>query len=255
MARRIQNKHQAKKATMLAQIVAMIFVVAAGAAGFKGLPWLAVSPPDKPSIHPQQPAHPKTDTKTDTSTQPAVDAMTITENLMALGNAPVPDAKPVEPSASNDDTTADNQDTQVLFIGSIISRKHPAAFLKIDGTTKMLKPGQQYGSVKLISVDTDSVVITIDDGDEQTLDQAPREGSAVTVVPSAGSTASNTKTNNTTSGKAFAPNDITNRFRPDMTPEERRQMLMEEARKSREKINRERNRLSPNRSGPGRNNR
>lgn len=255
MARRIQNKHQAKKATMLAQIVAMIFVVAAGAAGFKGLPWLTVSPPEKPAIQPHQPAHPDADTTPEADTQPLVDALTVTENLMALGNAPVPDTKPVEPSPSNDDTTTDNQDTQVLFVGSIISRKHPAAFLKIDGTTKMLKPGQQYGRVKLVSVDADSVVVTIDDGDEQTLDKAPRQGSPVTVVTDAAPSASNPNANNTTSGKTFTPNDVTKRFRPDMTPEERRQMLMEEARKSREKINRERNRLSPNRSGSGRNNR
>ncbi len=244
MSWRIRDKQSARKATLAAQAAVVVLAASGVATATLGPRLLEAEPP---------PEHGSLPEPSDPGLRPpeeqvvAIDSATVAEYMSYLGNTPQPD--PVAPEVAEGPEEPDattTSDADVRYIGSVRVGARAAAWVNIGGVTKLLRPGgEPFQGVELISVGDDEIVISVDGGDEATVEKAERQGPAVTVLVG-GAPA---PVEPVVAGESPEP-----RFSPDMSREERRAMLLERAREERSR-SWQRDREERGEEDPGRNQR
>lgn len=229
---RIRNKQAARKATIAAQAAACVLVVSGGAMAVFGQRILKVEPPVLVPTPPQPEEQAEGGAG---GTGRSFDPVVVSENLGAIGNAPVPDPKPEEAAAGNDLQSDPSDDREIRYVGSVQVGERAAAFLNIAGATRLLRLGQTYEGVRLVSVEGGQVVISVDGGDEQTVEKSERQGPAVSVLVG-GAPGPVAATPVVSSEQPPTPASFT----PNMSREERRAALIERARDERARWDRQR---------------
>lgn len=233
----IRSRKSARTATIAAQAAALVLVISGGVMAFTDLPGLKVSeeagePRPAPDAGGQSGGPGVGAGRTYAA---SVDPETVDAMLGMIKNRPVPD-EPVEGGSEGDDLPPDPApDTSVRYVGSIRVGGRAAAFMNIGGITKLLRPGgAEYEGVRLVSVDDDRVVVSIDGRAEQEIEKTRRSGPAVSVVVG-GAPAPERDPTAVADESPQAPT-----FTPDMSREERRQALLERARSERGRWERQR---------------
>jgi hypothetical protein len=222
---RVRDKQSARKATVGAQAAAVVLVASGVAMGMLGPEILKVE-----QVAPSEPA-PETSESSDSSepVDPAqIDAVTVAENFEYLANRPQPDPEAPETAEAESPTEPQAEERGVRYVGSVRVGDRMSAWVNIGGVTKLLRPGGEYGQVRLVSVGDDEIVVSIDGGDEESVQKSQREGPAVTMV--VGGAPAPEATPVVAGDEPDQP-----RFTPDMSREERRAMLLERARDERER--------------------
>lgn len=231
----VRTRQSARKATLAAQAGALVLIVGGGGMAYTGLPGLAMPEPEVaplPDGDTQSGEGAGTDVTTD-DYAPVIDPETIDGNLSLVSNCPVPPVEPIDDPG--EELPPEDVGEGVRYVGSIKVGGRVAAFLNIGGITKLLRPGgSSFEGVQLVRVDEGEVVITMDDGPEQTIEKSLREGSAVSVVIGG---APKPATNGVVADDepVSAPS-----FTPDMSREERRAVILDRARNERSRWERDR---------------
>ncbi len=231
----VRTRHSARKATLAAQAGALVLIVGGGVMAYTGLPGLEMPEPET-AILPDGDTQPGEGTGTEATADsytPVIDPETIDGNLSLISNYPVPPVEPIE--EPREELLPEDPGEGIRYVGSIKIGGRAAAFLNIGGITKLLRPGgSSFEGVQLVRVDEGEVVITMDDGPEQTIEKSLREGSAVSIVIGGAPKPSG---NGVVAGDepTSAPS-----FTPDMSREERRAVILERARSERNRWERDR---------------
>jgi hypothetical protein len=224
---RIRDKQSARKATTAAQAAAVVLFASGAAMAMLGPRLLEVEEPEAPAVVPGDEAEGPEPTIAEA---PPLDVGTTTQNYLLLGNTPVPD--PIAADEPDPEPEAAPSGRTIRYVGAVRSGGRLAAFLNIDGVTKLLRTGgAPYEGVQLVAVDTDEIVVSVNGGDELTVQKGERQGPPVTVVVGGAPPVEPV----VSADDADSP-----RFSPDMTREERREALMERARAERSRWQRER---------------
>lgn len=232
----IRSRKSARNTTIAAQAAAIVLLISGSVMAFKGLPGLGLTetaPPTPPGATDQPDAD---SPPTGRRYVAALDPETVDYSLAMIGNHPVPDPEPQPGEDVIDEPPPPDTTPGVRYVGSIKVGGRAAAFMSIGGITKLLRPGgAEYEGVRLLSVDDDRVVVSINGRAEQEIEKTERVGPAVSVV--VGGAAPPVKDGFTALADEApqAPN-----FTPDMSREERRQMLLERARTERGRWERQR---------------
>lgn len=234
----IRTKQSARRATIAAQAAAMVVLACGTAMAFLGVPGLSVADPT-PAAQDQPDAG--TDLPDGDGAEPgvpyaaAVDPVTVDELLGMIGNAPVPAPEP-EGGEIVVETSEPDPGPGIRFVGTIKVGGRAAAFMNIGGVTKLLRPdGPDYQGVRLVSINADEVVISVDDGPAQTIERSAREGSAVSLVTGGAPVGVKTAESQVSGDPPQAAD-----FTPDMSREDRRAALLERARSERGRWERDR---------------
>ncbi len=234
----VRTRQSARKATIAAQCAALVLFIGGGVMAYTGLPGLSMPEAEPTPLsggaadHIDDPGAEATEERY----APVIDPETIDGNLSMVSNSPVPTVEPIEEVFTGDTPTQDTTEG-VRYVGSIKVGGRAAAFLNIGGITKLLRPGgSSFEGVRLVRVDEDEVVITMNDGGEQTIGKSAREGSAVSLVVGG---APQRAENSAVGGDVP---DAPPSFTPDMSREERRALILERSRSERNKWDRNRGR-------------
>jgi len=225
----IRTKQSARKATIAAQAAAMVLLLAGAAMGFVGLPGLGISqPPKGAEVQPPVGEGAAGGPRPSQQYAAAVDPQTVDELLCLIGNAPVPDPTPVV-GGTDPPPGTEPPALGIRFVGTIKVGGRMAALMNIDGMTKVLRPdGPEYRGVRIVGVEGDSVVVSVDGGDPHPIERSARKGSAVSLV--VGGAPAEAKPNTAVSADE-SPQPAS--FTPDMSREDRRAALLERARTER----------------------
>lgn len=231
----IRTKQSARRATIGAQAAAMVLLLSGVVMAFNGLPGMelpkASSPAPADAQGGGQPAPAPAEQYV-----PALHPETVDEMLSAVKNHPVPD--PVETADAGGETVEQPAEPApgVRYVGSIRVGGRAAAFMNIDGVTKLLRPGgPEYGGVRLVSVDGDRVVVSVHGSGEQEIEKTARVGPPVSVVVGGAPEPAPEESPAASSEPPQRPS-----FTPDMSREERIQMLRDRARSERGRWERQR---------------
>ncbi|MCC7388026.1 MAG: hypothetical protein IT431_04575 [Phycisphaerales bacterium] len=232
----IRTRKSARVTTIAAQAAAMVLLLSAVGMGAFGLPGLGmpetpVAPAGgaegQPGEEPEQPGR---------QYVAVVDPETVDYSLGMIKNHPVPDPEPGPDEVVIEDDPEIDSTPGVRYVGSIKVGGRAAAFMNIGGITKLLRPGgAEYEGVRLVRVDEGSVVVSIRGGDEQEIEKTERVGPAVSVVLGGAPEPVKDDFTAVAEDSPQAPN-----FTPDMSREERRQMLLDRARTERGRWERQR---------------
>jgi hypothetical protein len=232
----IRTRKSARVTTIAAQGAAIVLLfsgVGMGALGLPGLglPQTPVTPEggaeEQPGQEPEQPGR---------QYVAGVDPETVDYSLGMIKNHPVPDPEPGPDEVVIEDETTPDEAPGVRYVGSIKVGGRAAAFMNIGGITKLLRPGgADYEGVRLVSVEDGRVVVSIRGGDEQEIEKTERVGPAVSVVLGGAPAQVKDEFTAVAEDSPQAPN-----FTPDMSREERRQMLLDRARTERGRWERQR---------------
>lgn len=229
MHRRWADRASARRATIAAAACTGVFAVGAGAVGIFG-PSL-FEPRFESAAGPSPIEDPIDQTLPPEPPRP-VDLASIAELLGQVKNVPVPDqVASIEGEPEVIEPEVDPG--EIRFVGSVTSGSGAAAFLSINGATRLVRVGQEREGVRLVSVEPDRAVVERD-GARSTLEKAERTGKVVTMIE-------------TTTPEGAVEADMPRgsdsgapEFRPDMSDEERREMMMERARRARDRFERNR---------------
>lgn len=232
----IRSRKSARNTTLVAQAAAIVLGISGTVMAFKGLPGLGLTETapdtqpgaiDQPDTPPGQPGR---------QFVAAVDPETVDYSLGMVSNHPVPDPEPGPGEVVIEDEPETDPAPGVRYVGSIKVGGRAAAFMNIGGITKLLRPGgAEYEGVRLVSVDNDHVVVSINGRDEQEIEKTQRVGPAVSVVVGGATPPVKDGFTAVADESPQAPN-----FTPDMSREERRQMLLDRARTERGRWERQR---------------
>ena len=237
MATHVRSRQSARKAAIVAQAAAGVLVLSGAAMGFFGLPGLDPEKQTEPAVQPS----PAGDQSQGTPTRPPADEIgplhdpeTVELSFSMLSNFPTPDPV-VEPDPDDGPDVPEVDDIGVRYVGSIKVGGEAAAFMNIGGVTKLLRPGgKPYEGVRLVRVEGDSVVVSMNDAPERTIEKAARSGPAVSLVVGGAPAVKEPVT------ALSDDNPEPASFTPDMSREERRAALLERARSERSRWERQR---------------
>jgi hypothetical protein len=232
MSSHTRDKQSAHKMATLAKLAVLVSASGAVAAGFAMGRFEPNEIGEGPVVDPNAAAD-AMDPPPQAPQIVVVDNTTVDELLGSLSNAPVPQNEPDDAVGDAGDNLPPPTTREVRYIGTVRSGGRAAAFLNIAGVTKLLRPGQSYDGVELVSVEGDEITVNVDGVEGQRLERSERTASAVTVV-SGGAPADAPKT---IAGEALTPDP---EFEGEMSRDERRQQLLDRARSERSRWQRDR---------------
>ncbi|MBK7403828.1 MAG: hypothetical protein IPJ41_04135 [Phycisphaerales bacterium] len=238
MTWRIKNRRAAKKATRAAQAAGVLLLVSGVAMGAFGQLVLQV---DEPAAPPRPAPIEEQPDQGATPTGRAFDPIAVNDNLSMILNKPLPD--PIPTAAGPDEgepPPTEAPSREIRYVGSVQVGEKAAAFMSISGATKLLRVGQTFEGVRLVAVESGEVTISVDGGDEQTVEKAERHGSAVSVLVG-GAPEPTPETPVVAGDQPVQPPNFT----PNMSREDRRAALIEQARQGRARWDRQRGEGGP----------
>lgn len=234
------HREKAIKYARVAQATSGALVLAAGAIMVLGLPWAGAGQP----ITAELPA-PFTDTGAAVNDRPpvseGVDFTGLSTRLAMIDNAPKRVEVAVDPTAPRTDQPTPPTETQpVRFLGAIIEPTQRVALLHVNGRQRAVTPGQTIRltadekgpTVKVISVEDDSITIEDSTGQHKVEKSARAAGSIISKVDVAGTVPMTPPQPQDSNGMDPSMRAMRDTIR-NANPEDRRR-LIDEARRSAE---------------------
>ena len=214
-SREAVSRSGAKRLSLIGQAGAVVGMLAAAGFAVVGLPWLNPEPPAEQTLEPVEFTTPG-DAEPDTAPAPNVDIEGIAMRLGGIGNAPkIPEPQPEDDTTNNENDPGSSGGpvtvptvTAVKYLGRIIEGDRVLALLQIEDQQRIVAAGRATylpGGVELELEEVEADHIRFyENGLEQTVQRASREGPAISAVSDGsvtpfvpGQAAPNNATNNT----------------------------------------------------------